>query len=52
MTYHVPRDIWDKRIESIAATLHDAESLPPLIVKWQGDVLSFATVATGTEQWS
>lgn len=35
MTYHVPRDIWDKRIESIAATLHDAESLPPLIVEWQ-----------------
>ena len=34
MTYHVPRDIWNKRIENIAADLRDAESLPPLIVEW------------------
>ncbi|WP_337270240.1 hypothetical protein [Oryzifoliimicrobium ureilyticus] len=34
MTYRVPRDIWNKRIENTAADLDDPESLPPLIVEW------------------
>lgn len=34
MTYHVPRDMWNKQIENIAADLDDTESLPPLIVEW------------------
>lgn len=35
MAYHVPGDIWKKRVEEIAAGLTDARRLPPLIVEWR-----------------
>ena len=36
MAYRVPGDVWSERIEVISDGLVDAESLPPLIVEWQG----------------
>src|SRR5882762_6247046 len=35
MTYHVPGDVWKERIESIALSLVDVKSLPPLIAEWR-----------------
>ncbi|KAA0697621.1 hypothetical protein DTW90_19765 [Neorhizobium sp. P12A] len=34
MAYHVPADIWQRRVDQLAEALENLESLPPLIVEW------------------